>query len=349
MVFIAAPALPADIIALPHVDPATTAVVRTATNAPNGWTDYTVKGGDTLIGLAAIFRTTPGELATQNGISNPRALRAGATILVPRGDAPAAAAQPDAQPATETQPADPASPAAASSGAAYTVKSGDTLWSIAQAHGISVPTLVKTNGLNPTSPIHPGQTLTITTMVAAAQTAEPKPAPAPDAAPAPQVSEGTDTFFPGVDGTPATSRSISENRALLAAATVPSRTATRDLIEATAIQHGVDPKLALAIGMQESGWNQRNVSHANAIGAMQVIPAGGEWASNILGRDLSLMDTRDNVTAGVVMLRTLGTLTTSEDEVIAAYYQGLQSVRTKGWYSGTHSYVRNVKALKNRV
>ena len=41
--------------------------------------------------------------------------------------------------------------------------------------------------------------------------------------------------------------------------------------------HGVDPKLALAISMQESGWNQRNVSGVNAIGAMQVIPAGGQW------------------------------------------------------------------------
>ena len=77
--------------------------------------------------------------------------------------------------------------------------------------------------------------------------------------------------------------------------------------------------------MKESGWNQRNVSGVNAIGAMQVIPAGGQWAEAMIGRDLNLLDTRDNVTAGVVMLRTLGSMATSEDEVVAAYYQGFAS------------------------
>ena len=54
MVLFTAPALPAEIVSLPSL-PATTATVRTNTTAPNGWTEYQVKGGDTLIGLAAIF------------------------------------------------------------------------------------------------------------------------------------------------------------------------------------------------------------------------------------------------------------------------------------------------------
>ena len=37
----------------------------------------------------------------------------------------------------------------------------------------------------------------------------------------------------------------------------------------------VDPRLALAIAYQESGWNQRAVSPANAVGVMQVIPQAG--------------------------------------------------------------------------
>lgn len=344
MVFIAAPALPADVVALPVLTPPTTATVRTASSAPNGWTEYQVKGGDTLIGLAAIFRTTPGELATQNAIANPRALRAGTTILVPRGDAPSSPAE--AAPAAPA--AAPATPAAAGP-TAYTVKEGDTPWAIALSHGISVPALLKANGLTTRTHIHPGQVLQITTMAAAAQAAPAKPAPAPEAPAAPAQSESADTLFPGHAGTPPMSASVAENRALLAAATVPSRTATRDLIVATATQHGVDPKLALAISMQESGWNQRNVSGANAIGAMQVIPSGGQWASAMIGRELNLLDTRDNVTAGVVMLRTLGRMASSEDEVIAAYYQGLASVRAKGWYDDTHFYVRSVKALKDRV
>ena len=75
------------------------------------------------------------------------------------------------------------------------------------------------------------------------------------------------------------------------------------MIRRTALRHGVDPTLALAIGWQESGWNQQAVSVANAIGAMQVIPSSGDWASQLAGRRLDLLDAQDNVTAGVVILR----------------------------------------------
>ena len=40
----------------------------------------------------------------------------------------------------------------------------------------------------------------------------------------------------------------------------------------------------LAIAYQESGWNQRAVSPANAVGVMQVIPDSGRWASDLAGR-----------------------------------------------------------------
>ena len=46
------------------------------------------------------------------------------------------------------------------------------------------------------------------------------------------------------------------------------------MIVRIARQQGVDTRLALAIAYQESGWNQRAVSPANAVGVMQVIPAG---------------------------------------------------------------------------
>ena len=65
----------------------------------------------------------------------------------------------------------------------------------------------------------------------------------------------------------------------------------------------------------------------------------------MIGRDLNLLDTRDNVTvAGVVMLRTLGSMATSEDEVVAATTRRFASVRSKGWFKDTHFYVRSVKA-----
>lgn len=337
MVFLAAPALPAQVVTLPALAPSATVATRPAT-APAGWSDYTVKGGDTLLGLAAIHRTTVEEIATRNGIEDPRRLRAGATILVPLSAAPGESSEQLAAPSPEQTPA---TEVAAS---AYTVKPGDSAWSIAHDHAVSVPALLKANGLGTTSLLQIGQVLTIPGATTAAPSST-KPAPAPVA----ERSTTAETSFAGMDSIPAPSGSAAANRALLATATVPSRTATHDLIVEVATQHGVDPKLALAIAMQESGWDQRHVSPVNAIGVMQVIPAAGDWAEHLLGRELNLLDTRDNVTAGVVILRGLGRLAGTEEQAIASYYQGLSSVKAEGWYPDTSFYVRSVLALKARV
>ncbi|MDE9366769.1 LysM peptidoglycan-binding domain-containing protein [Luteipulveratus sp. YIM 133132] len=137
--------------------------------------------------------------------------------------------------------------------------------------------------------------------------------------------------------------SASRNREALRHVAVPSRSQTRDLIVQTARRYGVDPRLALAIGWQESGWNQRSVSVANAVGVMQVMPSTGTWCSDMVGRRLNLMNPRDNVTAGVVLLRWLTTHASSRDQAIAGYYQGLGGVRKNGMYPDTRAYVRSVK------
>ena len=144
-------------------------------------------------------------------------------------------------------------------------------------------------------------------------------------------------------------QNAARNREILAGRSVPTRSETKALIKATARRHGVDPRLALAISMQESGWNQRQVSVANAVGIMQVIPSGGEWASSLIGRKLNLLDPEDNVTAGVVMLRALSRSAPSQDIAIAGYYQGLASVKSRGMYTDTKSYVANIKALRGRM
>jgi soluble lytic murein transglycosylase-like protein len=91
------------------------------------------------------------------------------------------------------------------------------------------------------------------------------------------------------------------------------------------------------------------VSVANAIGVMQVIPSAGAWASSLAGRRLDLLDTRDNITAGVVILRSLTRSATTEEQAVAGYYQGLAGVRAHGMYADTRSYVRSVLALKARM
>jgi LysM repeat protein len=210
----------------------------------------------------------------------------------------------------------------------YAVRSGDTLSSIAGRAQTTLPTLLKLNHLSATAVIIPGQRLRIPARSAVATSAN---------------------TFAGRTYPPAIVAAANRNRAALARAHVPTRAQTRAMIVATARRHGLDPRLALAIGWQESGWNQRQVSVANAIGVMQVIPSSGQWASEMAGRRLNLLDTQDNITAGVVILRSLTRSATTLDAAIAGYYQGLGSVVANGMYADTKGYVAAVKAHLARM
>jgi soluble lytic murein transglycosylase-like protein len=122
----------------------------------------------------------------------------------------------------------------------------------------------------------------------------------------------------------------------------------RTIIAAKARANGVDPALALAVSYQESGWNMHVVSVANAVGAMQVIPATSVWISGVVGRRLDPTSPSDNATTGVVLLKILTRAASSERQAVAAYYQGLRSVRANGMFADTRQYVANVMALKAR-
>lgn len=317
---------------------ATRPVVVAATPSPHPWVGHRVRSGDTLIGLAARYRTTPGEIAARNGIGDPRTLRAGTTIEVP---APTRAAQ-------WPTPGSGARQTGAAAASWYTVQPGDTLTGVAMRHRMTLPALIKANRLSPHALIHPGQRLRVGPS-RARPAGKQAHARRSHAAPVGGRVASTRTVFPGRSAAPWHSTDLRRNRALLATATIPDRLTTRAIIVATARAHGVDHRLALAVAMQESGWNQRAVSGANAIGVMQVIPDGAAWAETLTGRKLNLLDTKDNITAGIVMLRGLTRMTESRDEAIAAYYQGLGSVRSRGWYADTHRYVANVTALRARM
>ena len=120
------------------------------------------------------------------------------------------------------------------------------------------------------------------------------------------------------------------------------------LVAQTARDMGVNPALALAIAYQESGFNHAAVSPANAIGTMQVIPTSGDWASDLVGTPINLLDPDDNVTAGVAILRQLIRMSPDLDSAIAGYYQGAASVRKYGMFSDTRRYVANVRTLMER-
>ena len=120
------------------------------------------------------------------------------------------------------------------------------------------------------------------------------------------------------------------------------------LVTTTARAMGVDPKLALAVAYQESGFDHTSVSPANAIGVMQVIPSSGQWAADLVGRPLNLLDPRDNVVAGIAILHRLKEVSPNLATVVAAYYQGASSVRTNGMFSDTRVYIATVQTLMAR-
>ena len=130
----------------------------------------------------------------------------------------------------------------------------------------------------------------------------------------------------------------------------PEPTATRlgaGDVQSVAAQHGVSPSLATAIAWQESGFNNGMVSSANARGVMQVMP--GTWnyvQQNLANRTLDPNSAHDNVTAGVLYLKSLLNQTGGDESAaIAAYYQGLGALRSRGVFDDTKQYVANVQAL----
>jgi hypothetical protein len=127
------------------------------------------------------------------------------------------------------------------------------------------------------------------------------------------------------------------------------REKVRRVVSGAARNHGVDPQLALAVSWQESGWQMGLVSHADAIGAMQVLPSTGRWMEHYAGRPLELEKLGDNATAGVLLLKVLSRHTHRRTHKIGAYYQGLGAVRRHGLYDETRTYVANVEAIKRRL
>ena len=88
------------------------------------------------------------------------------------------------------------------------------------------------------------------------------------------------------------------------------------------------------------------MSPANAIGTMQVIPSSGEWASDLVGRKLNLLDPYDNATAGIAIIRQLVRTSSDLDHAVAGYYQGQYSVSKNGMFDDTKAYVAAIKANK---
>ncbi len=103
---------------------------------------HTVRRGETLGLLARRYGTSVSAIMGANGLSDPRQLRAGRSIVIPsRSHHRVVAAR------TSSGPPD-----------RYVVRHGDTLYAIARRFGVSVPSLKAINALDDAT-IHPGDVL----------------------------------------------------------------------------------------------------------------------------------------------------------------------------------------------
>ena len=114
-------------------------------------------------------------------------------------------------------------------------------------------------------------------------------------------------------------------------------------VTATATRHGVDPKLAEAIAIAESGLDQSDISDAGAIGVMQLMPA----TAVELGVDP--YDEDENIEGGVKFLgQMLEKFGGNVELAVAAYNAGPGAVEKFGGvppYGETQAYVQRVMNL----
>lgn len=134
-----------------------------ASDAGAGPRTHLVRPGETLYRIALLYQVTVDALARANGLVDPSRIRAGQLLTIPVLHRPT--------------PDGPALEAAARTFRGYTVRRGDTLFSIARRHGTTVTMLMQVNGLQ-SDRIRAGQLLRVPPAAAAASGDRGRPAAA---------------------------------------------------------------------------------------------------------------------------------------------------------------------------
>ncbi len=119
----------------------------------------------------------------------------------------------------------------------------------------------------------------------------------------------------------------------------------KKMAQETAHRHQIDVSLLFAIVQQESGWNPKAISHAGAIGLMQIMPSTGHWFCGLTKKQL--FDPQNNLECGTSyfakQLKDFGSVKLA----LCAYNAGPTRVRKLGRcprFKETMLYTRNILA-----
>jgi LysM repeat protein len=292
---------------------------------------HVVAPGESLSSVAATDGLSVGQLAAANGLSPTAQLIVGSGLQIPAQSGPVSTSGPAVSGPTSISgdgdgDSDDAT-GATTPGGSYVVQPGDTLSAIAARAGISLAQLAADNGVDPDGTLLAGSVL--------------------------QVAGGEPTFA-------STSQATAANQPVGAAAEgsvvdppyPTAETVSSSQVGSIAAANGVPPALADAIAYQESGFNNAEVSTADARGVMQILPGTWDWIQHTLvagAPPLASASAADNVRGGVLLLRSLLNSTGGDSALAAAgYYQGLPSVERYGVYPSTQQYVNDVMSLAQR-
>ena len=131
---------------------------NTGSNQTASVGNYTVKAGDSLWSIANKHGLSVAQLKSMNGLSSDM-IYPGQKLTVKTGASSTSSTTSSANTNTGTT-TNPVTNTQTSNASSYTVKSGDSLWAIANKHGLSVSQLKNMNGLT-SDVIYPGKQLLV--------------------------------------------------------------------------------------------------------------------------------------------------------------------------------------------